>query len=361
MSYNIPRFELDITGLNPSNLIIDEPHVLSSRDVRSVSPLYGPYFNESVVVKDGATVLVKDIDYQLTELHQEATLKYGKEISTVILIINPSVSSNVTITYQTLGGHYINDGAIIANLYESVINDNRPVNWNNVFNKPSFYPPTLHRHLLEDVYGFEAVVDALERIRNAITLGQLDLVLALIEELLANYNCGTLPKVIPNSKLLTYDAFLFFMTNRFLLSDYAIEFVTCKQLKGDSFEVVVKTKNVPDNTNIRLEIYRQDPLISLIYEKVKTAKIVNNTARAVFYMNSLDNIEDKYLYVGVKLNINDEEFTAVTYRVNVIEHMKTNTGYLRILTNKDLSYDMDYAALYADNKDRIYTELFYEN
>lgn len=360
MSYNIPRYELDPTGLNPSNLIIDEPHVLSNREVRSISVNYGPFFNNSVIVKDGSTVLVNGVDYQCSELHQEATLKYGKEISTVILILNTNVHTNVTVTYQTLGGHYLNDGQIIASLYESVINDNRPVDWENVFNKPGFFPPTLHRHLLEDVYGFEAVVDALERIRNAITLGQLDIVLTLIEELLANYSCGTLPKVIPNSKLLTYDAFLFFLTNRFMLTNYSIEFVTCKQLKGDSFEVIVKTKGIADNTPIRLEIYRQDPTIHLIYEKVKNVKIVNNEARAVFYMNSLDNIEDKYLYVGVKLNQADVEYSAVTYRVNVIEHRKTTSGYLRLTRNRDIDYMTDYASIYANDSDRLIHEMLYE-
>ena len=185
MPYNVTVLDLDITGTNPANKIADEPHTLApGLQVRSIAPNLGPFFGESIIVKNSSGVtLTRGTDYQLVELHQEATLKYGKEIFSVILIINSAVSSNVTITYQALGGHYTyNDNAII-NLYNTVITDNRPVNWTNVLNKPDQYPPSVHSHLLEDVFGFEAVVDYLERIKRAITLGQTSIILAILQEI----------------------------------------------------------------------------------------------------------------------------------------------------------------------------------
>jgi hypothetical protein len=185
MPYNVTVLDLDITGTNPANKIVDEPHTLApGLQVRSIAPNLGPFFGESIIVKNSSGVtLTRGTDYQLVELHQEATLKYGKEIFSVILIINSAVSSNVTITYQALGGHYTyNDNAII-NLYNTVITDNRPVNWANVLNKPDQYPPSVHSHLLEDVFGFEAVVDYLERIKRAITLGQTSIILEILQEI----------------------------------------------------------------------------------------------------------------------------------------------------------------------------------
>lgn len=195
MPYNVTVLDLDITGTNPANKIVDEPHTLApGLQVRSVAPNLGPFFGESIIVKnDSGVVLTRGTHYQLVELHQEASLKYGKEIFSVILIINTTVSSNVTVTYQALGGHYTYNDNSIVNLYNAVITDNRPVNWANVINKPDQYPPTIHNHLIEDIYGFEAVVDYLERIKRAITLGQTSIVLEIIRELQGTTTISVIP------------------------------------------------------------------------------------------------------------------------------------------------------------------------
>jgi len=151
-------------------------------------------------------------------------LKFGKEISSVILIINNQLGPNFTITYQVLGGHYTYDDSTIANLYQSVISDNRPVDWINVVNKPIEYPPTLHRHLLDDLYGFEPIVDYLERIRRAITLGQTDIILSILNEIYTKFTPQELPKVVPHSRVLTYDAFLHFITYKKLINKINIRF-----------------------------------------------------------------------------------------------------------------------------------------
>lgn len=360
MAYNIPRYELDPTGLNPSNRIIDEPYTLGNRDIRAISVNYGPFFKESLILKDGATTLTYGTDYVAAELHQEASLKYGKEICSVILILNPNVSSTGTVTYQTLGGSYLNDSYAIANLYESVINDSRPVPWDHVYNKPATYPPTLHRHLLEDVYGFESVVDALERIKQAITLGQTDVILSIIDALMASYDCSTLPKVIPSPKLLTYDAMLFFLTNRFMISDYAIEAIQCIQLKGDTFDIQVRTRNIPNGAQILLIPYKSAPNITLLDATPVTAIIQNNYARQRFYLKTNNGITDNYLYFGIKLNVNDEEFRAVTYRLRVAEQNKVNTAYARRQNIENNQYFFDYPGYYQDEASSIILETMME-
>jgi len=360
MAYNIPRYELDPTGLNPSNRIIDEPYTLSNRTIRAISVNYGPFFKESLILKDGANTLTYGVDYVAAELHQEASLKYGKEICSVILIINPNVSSTGTVTYQTLGGSYLNDSYAIANLYESVINDTRPISWDNVYNKPTTFPLTLHRHLLEDVYGFEPVVDALERIKQAITLGQTDIILSIVDALMTNYECGLLPKVVPVPKLLTYDAMLFFFTNRFIISDYAIETIECKQLKGDTFDIQVRTRNIPDGTQVILMPYKSGTNITLLDSTPITITIQNNQARKRFYLKTNNFVKDEYLYFGIKLNVNDTEFKAVTYRLNIVEQNKVNTAYARIQNIEKIQYYFDYASAYQDEASSIILETMME-
>ena len=52
MSLSLVRYPLDPTGVNPNNHITGEVRSLSAAQVRSVVPLYGPVFAESLVVHD---------------------------------------------------------------------------------------------------------------------------------------------------------------------------------------------------------------------------------------------------------------------------------------------------------------------
>jgi Phage tail repeat like len=166
------RYPLDATGLNPDNRVVGEIKTLANTQVKAVVPTYGPIYADGLVVVDNLTniPLVKGIDYSCVQLLQEATLRFGKEIFEVILIKKPDVSSTVRINYQVLGGLFQNNAAGIESLYQAVMNNNTPISWENVLNKPYEYTPTLHNHMLQDVVGFEPLVVALERVRNAITL-----------------------------------------------------------------------------------------------------------------------------------------------------------------------------------------------
>lgn len=176
------RYVLDPTGSNPDNAVVGEVHSLSVAQIRAFAPTYGAFFTESINVWDNTTsqLLVKNVDYVCVELLQEATVRYGKEICLLVLVLNHNVSNNIRVNYQVLGGLYQNNAAGIVNMYNTVMSDNRDVDWINVMNKPYQYPPTLHNHLLEDIYGFEALAVSLERVRNAIVLSNVPAFEALI-------------------------------------------------------------------------------------------------------------------------------------------------------------------------------------
>lgn len=173
-SIPVVRYPFDPTGLDRNNLVLDEQHTLSPNKVRVFAPNYGPFYSESLRVLDKVTLQpLQAHQYKAVELLKEATVKTGKEVCAVVLILDENVSANVEVSYQNVGGLYMNDSSAIASMYETVIKDNRPVDWENVLNKPYEYPPSLHRHLLHEIYGFEPVVVALERIHNAIILGNI--------------------------------------------------------------------------------------------------------------------------------------------------------------------------------------------
>lgn len=168
----IYRYPLDGTGVNPDNLVVGEEHQLSNRAVRCVAPLYGGFYAESVVVKDLATnmSLVRGVDYIFGELFEFPTGRYGKEIFGLIAVTKPGVT-RVAINYQALGGSYSYSMDAIIAMFDSLNLGERPVEWGSIINRPIAFDPASHFHDIGDVYGFEYIVHALERLRSAILTG----------------------------------------------------------------------------------------------------------------------------------------------------------------------------------------------
>lgn len=361
MPINAIALDLDTTGRNLDNKIIDEPHALSGRPTRSIAPQYGAFFSDSLEVMDGVRTLSRGVDYQIVELHQEATLRYGKEIASVILIINPIVSSNPTITYQALGGHYSINDVSIANMYQSVINDQRPVDWTNVFNRPTEFTPAIHRHLLDDVYGFEPVVDYLERIKRAITLGQTDVLLSAVKGLLTRFNCEDLPKVLPSTKIIQYDALLYFLSRKKILNNIWIDTRQCHWYKGDSSIFEIDTSGYPVGTTLHWEMYKPDSSIALFSQKSGTIVTDGTTMPVVIYTPSQEHVTDSPLYIGVKENINDTEYKAVTYQIDIREHVSTTEaiGFLYNFNSLPNDREIFIGEISQDNEQRLYYMLNY--
>lgn len=211
MSTALPiiRYALDVTGINPDNAVHEEPHTLvMTRDVRAIAPQYGSFFSESVVVTEASTstVLVKDVDYSIVELNQAVSVLYGKEICTLILIINPLIGPIVLVSYQALGGQNERNSQTVANVLNELQVDNRPVTWPNIVGKPDQFLPSMHLHDIGDTYGWEDIVAAMERIRQAILLADspaLESVLSYIDARISVLENGMGTQLIPFNTHLT--------------------------------------------------------------------------------------------------------------------------------------------------------------
>lgn len=178
MSTEIVRYPLDMSGENPDNRITGEEHELEDLAIRVLAPKYGPFFTHNLVVVDTTTGLplrrgrTQDGgQFRIAEIMAEATKDVGREVAELIVIEDPTVSKKVLVDYNCIGENYHNNSAGLIKMYEAIMNDSRPVDWVNIINKWSTYPPTLHKHLLRDIIGFEPMVVAMERIRSAIILG----------------------------------------------------------------------------------------------------------------------------------------------------------------------------------------------
>lgn len=172
MATQLIRYPLDPTGVSPDNLIVGEQHTLVNRTVRAFAPLYGAFFTESVILRDRSNnaVLAKGTQWRATELYEFPTGRWGKEICGIILVIDPSVSNDVEIQYQALGGEYSTNVDAIIQMFNEAMLD-RPVAWPDIFGKPDAFNPAAHFHDAGDIYGFEYVVNAIERLRQAVLTG----------------------------------------------------------------------------------------------------------------------------------------------------------------------------------------------
>lgn len=170
----IYKYPLDLTGHNPNNLVLGEPHVLPDGVNRAVVPNYGAFFAESLRIREKETgrVLVPREDFQAVQLYQEATQKTGLEVCAALVVTNESISKDIEIDYQAIGGEFSYSVIGLRKMLEDLDIDNRPVRWGDMLGRPTEFPPAPHLHDAGDLYGFEYLVEAIDALRHAIMMGQ---------------------------------------------------------------------------------------------------------------------------------------------------------------------------------------------
>jgi len=167
-------YPTDMTGSSPNNLILNETNTLSTNKVRSFTPLFSPFFSDTMIVFDAAVPSVplkKDVDYYCVDVLGLLSAEAQKEICSTVIIVNKNVSQNVMYNYQTLGGQYLSLYTNISKLLNSIANRNDQVLFQNIIDAPANYNPTEHLHSLGDGVGFEYLIEALNNIANTISLG----------------------------------------------------------------------------------------------------------------------------------------------------------------------------------------------
>jgi GR25 family glycosyltransferase involved in LPS biosynthesis len=174
MSTSDLTLPLDPTGSASSNLILAEPHAIGPTGTRAFPLNYGLFFRDSVSVVDVATgaTLVEGTQYYPTQMDLDSSLMYGQEVDAVIIIVDTTVSANVKVTYQALGGVTSLNSQVAQTAITGLDLNDSATCWANVTNKPTVYPPGPHYHQSGDVFGMEYIVSAIRRLAAAITEGQ---------------------------------------------------------------------------------------------------------------------------------------------------------------------------------------------
>lgn len=184
---------IDLSGINPANLVKQELHATAEsqfRDYRFIVPKFAPFYvdNFKLGYLDNGTVvpLVEDVDFSFCIPYVTGTRVTGKAMYGAVTLHNLNINGILTMDYQTVGGDQIADQTAVLTFLADKAYNPRTTIWDIITNAPNAFPPSPHYQDYDTVYGQEALVGKLAEIRDAIATNS-SLTSAAIRDFLANY------------------------------------------------------------------------------------------------------------------------------------------------------------------------------
>ena len=173
MITNPYTWELDPTGTSSANLVTGERHSLSidsGNGFHFFIPKAAPFFLTNIKIVHVATgrELMLDVDWSPGWEFTLATRRTYKPVYGAIVILDKTLNGTFEIQYQTLGGEYVYDEQTLLTYLLNVALDPRITTWEAIVDKPLYFTPIEHVFSVEDLVGPDAMVEALDRIRDAI-------------------------------------------------------------------------------------------------------------------------------------------------------------------------------------------------
>lgn len=162
---NGQKYPVDKTGVSPDNRVASEKHDVSPT-YNVIVPVHAPFFAESMIVRFGSQRLVKDTDYKFDDLDSDASEVSNKPVYTTIVLTRNDIQGEVILDYQTYG--LSNYAGVIAKYIKMFLEDNRGIDFNNLFNVPDKFPPIYHLHHVKDIVGIWPIILELQLIKQAI-------------------------------------------------------------------------------------------------------------------------------------------------------------------------------------------------
>lgn len=170
--------KLDLSGTSVHNRIINEKHKLEripDKKDRIICPKYGSYYVESLSIRDDNTSrpLIQGEDYLVAYHDPDFSKLTGKDIESLIIIINESVSENVRISYQALGGKLTIERDFLYEELQGVDESTMTYSFYDIIGTPTEYPGDAdHPHEWWQIYGFDSLIENLEMLYRAISAGR---------------------------------------------------------------------------------------------------------------------------------------------------------------------------------------------
>lgn len=140
------QYAFDTTGVHPDNLVLKEPLTLDPDTGESVViPKYGPFYAQGFkLYSPDGKLLIKEEDYRFYHLMSGLTAFTNKPVVGMVELLKPELKK-VLATYHCLGDTDFWDSSLIK-LAINAAEDDRPVYWENLHDKPLGYPSDIHGH-----------------------------------------------------------------------------------------------------------------------------------------------------------------------------------------------------------------------
>ena len=166
-------FPFDPTGRLSANRIQNEAHTVTAIngvDHNYLVPVNAPFFNESMVVINATTgeALTENEDFYYGYSFAQATEQTGKAISGAIVFIDPDLTGQFYLNYQTLGGEYVDEETRAIEDGLDTLDRLLNPDWSDLVNVPAVFPPTPHMLRLDEVVGVAEIIARLNEIEIAL-------------------------------------------------------------------------------------------------------------------------------------------------------------------------------------------------
>lgn len=173
MTYDYP---LDLTGVAPSNLVTNEPQVITEINAsfsKIIIPDYAPFYLSNLelvhISTDGTeTVLQSDIDYFVAYPYQDLARETGKLCFGAIVVINPNAVNRFRLKYQTIGDRWTADPNHVKQKLLELAYNPRVAYWDQLTNVQEKFPPEHHIHDAADFDRWPELIAAINRVTTAI-------------------------------------------------------------------------------------------------------------------------------------------------------------------------------------------------
>lgn len=162
----------DPTGTNAACYIKGECYALSSisNTFRCLIPAAAPFYKKDleVIHATSGKTLQEGVDYYLGHRYLEVAAIASLDLYGSINFINPELFGEIVLNYRTIGGPFIPVQTKVAEYLANYLIDPVTVSWEDVFNKPEYYPPVDHEQIWSDVVNTEALAASVKEIEDAL-------------------------------------------------------------------------------------------------------------------------------------------------------------------------------------------------
>ena len=162
----------DPVGVNAACFITGESYALSSinNTYRCIIPESAPFYKKDLAVIHATSgkTLQEGVDYYLGHRYLEVGAIASLELYGSINFINPELFGEIKLNYRTIGGPYIPVKNKVADYLANYLTDPLSVSWEDVFNKPEFYPAEDHEQIWSDFVNTENIAAAVDTVTDAV-------------------------------------------------------------------------------------------------------------------------------------------------------------------------------------------------